>query len=48
MLNWFWWGGGTENKGIWWLSWERMAYPKEMGGMGGMGFRNLHLFNMAM
>ncbi|MCI06599.1 RNA-directed DNA polymerase (Reverse transcriptase) [Trifolium medium] len=45
MINSFWWGGGTNNRGIKWLAWDRMAYPKEFGGL---GFRNLHLFNMAM
>jgi hypothetical protein len=45
MINSFWWGGGTNNGGIKWLAWDRMAYPKEHGGL---GFRNLHLFNLAM
>jgi hypothetical protein len=45
MLNSFWWGGGTNNRGIKWLAWDKMAYPKEFEGL---GFRNLHLFNMAM
>ncbi|MCI00237.1 RNA-directed DNA polymerase (Reverse transcriptase) [Trifolium medium] len=45
MLNSFWWGGGTNSGGIKWLAWDRMSYPKEYGGL---GFRNLHLFNMAM
>jgi hypothetical protein len=45
MINSFWWGGGTNNKGIKWLAWDRMAYPKARGGM---GFRDLHVFNMAM
>jgi ribonuclease HI len=45
MLNSFWWGGGHNNKGIKWLSWERMTYPKNKGGL---GFRDLKAFNMAM
>jgi hypothetical protein len=45
MINSFWWGGGANNRGIKWLAWDKMAYPKEFGGL---GFRNLHLFNMAM
>ncbi|PNX92866.1 hypothetical protein L195_g016009 [Trifolium pratense] len=45
MINFFWWGGGMNNKGIIWLAWDRMAYPKARGGM---GFRDLHAFNMAM
>ncbi|MCI48587.1 RNA-directed DNA polymerase (Reverse transcriptase), partial [Trifolium medium] len=34
MINSFWWGGGPNNKGIQWLAWDRMALPKEIGGMG--------------
>ncbi|GAU25274.1 hypothetical protein TSUD_17870 [Trifolium subterraneum] len=44
MINSFWWGGGANNGGIKWLAWDRMTYPKEYGGL---GFRDLHLFNMA-
>jgi hypothetical protein len=35
----------VENKSIKWLAWDKMPYPKSLGGM---GFRDLHLFNMAM
>ncbi|GAU14523.1 hypothetical protein TSUD_250650 [Trifolium subterraneum] len=45
MLNSYWWGGGANNKGIRWLAWDRMSYPKALGGM---GFRDLHTFNLAM
>ncbi|CAJ2642321.1 unnamed protein product [Trifolium pratense] len=45
MMNSFWWGGGANNKGIRWLAWDRMTLPKSQGGM---GFRDLHTFNMAM
>jgi hypothetical protein len=45
MMNSFWWGGGTNNKGIRWLAWERMTISKDQGGM---GFRDLHAFNLAM
>ncbi|KAK2383934.1 hypothetical protein QL285_071338 [Trifolium repens] len=45
MINSFWWGGGSQSGGIKWMAWDKMAYPKEYGGL---GFRNLHLFNMAM
>ncbi|CAJ2640848.1 unnamed protein product [Trifolium pratense] len=45
MMNSFWWGGGAHNKGIRWLAWDRMTYPKTQGGM---GFRDLHSFNLAM
>jgi hypothetical protein len=29
MLNSYWWDVGTENKGIRWLSWKRMAYRRK-------------------
>jgi hypothetical protein len=45
MMNSFWWGGGTNNKGIRWLAWDRMTHSKNQGGM---GFRDLHAFNLAM
>ncbi|PNX79261.1 ribonuclease H [Trifolium pratense] len=45
MLNSFWWGGGANNKGIRWLAWDRMTYPKTQGGL---GFRDIHMFNLAM
>ncbi|MCI12579.1 RNA-directed DNA polymerase (Reverse transcriptase), partial [Trifolium medium] len=45
MLNSFWWGGGPNNIGIRWLAWERMACPKQEGGL---GFRDFKAFNMAM
>ncbi|GAU45967.1 hypothetical protein TSUD_194140 [Trifolium subterraneum] len=45
MMNSFWWGGGTNNKGIRWLAWDGMTHPKAQGGM---GFRDLHTFNLAL
>jgi hypothetical protein len=45
MMNTFWWGGGTHNRGIKWLAWDRMTFPKVLGGM---GFRDLRSFNLAM
>jgi hypothetical protein len=45
MINAFWWGGGNNNKGIRWLAWDKLACPKEEGGL---GFRDFQLFNMAM
>jgi hypothetical protein len=45
MMNSFWWGGGANNKGIKWLAWDRMTQPKRQGGL---GFRDLHNFNLAM
>jgi len=34
MLNGFWWGGGSWNKGIRWMSWDRLTCLKSKGGMG--------------
>ncbi|KAK2360556.1 hypothetical protein QL285_085815 [Trifolium repens] len=45
MLNAFWWGGGSDNKGIRWLAWDKLACPKDEGGL---GFRDFQSFNMAM
>ncbi|XP_074356529.1 uncharacterized protein LOC141696263 [Apium graveolens] len=44
-MNAFWWGNGSANKGIKWMSWERLCTVKEDGGM---GFKKLHEFNVAM
>ncbi|XP_060960620.1 uncharacterized protein LOC133031197 [Cannabis sativa] len=42
----FWWKTKSSNgQGIIWMSWDRMAAPKDSGGM---GFRHLHDFNIAM
>lgn len=46
MLNSFWWGhNSTNSRGMHWLSWERLSVPKVFGGM---GFKSLKAFNMAM
>lgn len=46
MLNSYWWGsGGANGRGIRWMSWERLTACKSIGGM---GFRQLHAFNLAM
>ncbi|VFQ76993.1 unnamed protein product [Cuscuta campestris] len=46
LMNAFWWHGrGISDRGINWLSWERMAVPKKFGGL---GFKHLHGFNIAM
>jgi len=46
MLNSFWWGHNSANsRGLHWLSWERLSVPKVFGGM---GFKGLKAFNMAM
>ncbi|XP_062103683.1 uncharacterized protein LOC133814782 [Humulus lupulus] len=42
----FWWrSSSTQGNGINWMSWERLARSKDVGGM---GFRNLREFNLAM
>jgi hypothetical protein len=45
MLNSFWWGDGTNNKGIRWLAWDKLAKPKAHGGL---GYRDFHVFNMSL
>ena len=46
MMNSFWWGhGGSSNRGIHWMSWERLSVHKSHGGM---GFKDLYSFNLAM
>ncbi|KAL0442405.1 UNVERIFIED_CONTAM: hypothetical protein Slati_1963200 [Sesamum latifolium] len=40
----FWWSNQGHNK-IHWISWQRMCESKLLGGL---GFRQLHLFNLAM
>lgn len=46
MMNAFWWSSNSSNnKGIKWLSWTRMSMSKKQGGL---GFRDLHGFNMAL
>ena len=46
MMNSFWWGSGNgPNKGIRWLSWENMSMSKCMGGM---SFRDMYGFNLAL
>ncbi|GLU03679.1 hypothetical protein SLE2022_208660 [Rubroshorea leprosula] len=45
IMNRYWWGGGEEEHKIHWLEWRRMAIPKKDGGL---GFRAMHEFNIAM
>ena len=45
MIRNFWWGQENEENKIAWLSWEKMCEPKCDGGM---GFKNLKLFNKAL
>lgn len=45
-MNKFWWESrGDVSKGIKWMSWEKVCVHKELGGR---GFRDLHLFNIAL
>lgn len=45
MVRKFWWGQKNGVDKMAWLSWEKMCMPKEMGGM---GFRDLKAFNLAL
>ncbi|XP_074344603.1 uncharacterized protein LOC141683750 [Apium graveolens] len=44
-MNSFWWGNGGSTKGIRWLSWRKMCFAKEGGGL---GFKELGKFNISM
>ena len=41
----FWWGGTDEKRGMHWRAWDELCRPKKDGGM---GFRHLFAFNLAM
>ena len=41
----YWWGSSADSSRIHWQSWEHLTKPKAKGGM---GFRDLRLFNLAM
>ncbi|XP_074318329.1 uncharacterized protein LOC141655135 [Silene latifolia] len=45
MMSRFWWGHEEGKRGISWVSWKKLCQPK---GMGGMGFRDFKLFNLAL
>jgi hypothetical protein len=46
MMNAFWWGlGGANNREMHWLSWDKLSVHKRHGGM---GFKDLAAFNVAM
>ncbi|CAK8540532.1 unnamed protein product [Lathyrus sativus] len=45
MLNSFWWGGASNNKGIKWLGWDKQICTKKEGGM---RFKDFKAFNLAM
>ena len=41
----YWWGQTGNERKIHWLSWDKLSRPKPEGGM---GFKDLHQFNLAM
>jgi hypothetical protein len=41
----YWWGSSADNRHMHWQRWELLTRPKIAGGM---GFRDLRLFNLAM
>lgn len=43
-MNAYWWSGGSNQKGIKWMAWERLCEVKEGGGL---GFKKLSEFNVA-
>ncbi|CAK8561300.1 unnamed protein product [Lathyrus sativus] len=45
MLNSFWWGEGSNNRGIHWMAWDKLTCSKKEGGL---GFRDFKAFNMPM
>ena len=45
MLNSFWWGNDRDLKGIRWMRWEKVCVQNKNGGI---GFRKLHEFNLAL
>ncbi|VFQ89687.1 unnamed protein product [Cuscuta campestris] len=46
IMNQFWWqNSGNASSNIHWLSWRRLTTPKKFGGL---GFKDIHAFNIAM
>ena len=45
MIGRYWWSQQEKENKIHWVSWERLTLPK---GKGGLGFRDIHVFNLAM
>ncbi|KAL2933269.1 hypothetical protein RDABS01_016388 [Bienertia sinuspersici] len=41
----FWWGNGDNERKLHWRAWDKLCIPKAMGGM---GFRDLKTFNLAL
>ncbi|XP_019167878.1 PREDICTED: uncharacterized protein LOC109163584 [Ipomoea nil] len=45
LMNRYWWGRSGDDGSIHWLAWDRMCKSKKFGGM---GFKRLHEFNLAL
>ena len=45
MINRFWWAHQDKENKIHWLSWDTLCSRRDKGGL---GYRDLHLFNLAM
>jgi len=45
MIGRWWWSQNNEDNKIHWLAWDKLTLPKNKGGL---GFRDLYLFNQAM
>ncbi|XP_074318601.1 uncharacterized protein LOC141655419 [Silene latifolia] len=45
LISLFWWDHEEGKRGISWVAWKRLCRPK---GLGGMGFRDFHIFNVAL
>jgi hypothetical protein len=41
----FWWSGNLDKRSLHWTAWDKLAVPKEKGGM---GFRDMHTLNIAL
>ncbi|XP_062021227.1 uncharacterized mitochondrial protein AtMg00310-like [Rosa rugosa] len=41
----FWWGDDGDARKIYWVAWDRLCFPKSEGGL---GFQNMHHFNLAL
>ncbi|XP_019179252.1 PREDICTED: uncharacterized protein LOC109174470 [Ipomoea nil] len=45
VMNRFWWRNGRDGRGIHWMAWDKLSKPKKFGGL---GFKDLRAFNLAM